>query len=345
MRTHRALLSSLFFALVASATAGQDLYTLSGRIASDAGGAWDYAIIDAANGRLYLAQSGVTAVDLKTAAVTPRLVTAKMSHGLALLDDGAIAVDDAVAEVITVFEGSTGKILSTIATARYTKVPGTHALDALVREPKSGLLIAVDGESGQLLMVDVRQSRVLGTIALHGKPEFAVADGTGKLLVNVNHGRRSEIVTVDVGRHALVKRVALAGCEGATGLAYDEADRLVMSVCDNGWFKVIDLQTDRPVASLAVGRGADAVMFDPTRRRAFVAAGESGTLSVIAVRGAHDIALLQTLSTRVGTRLGAVDPVSGRLYLPAARFGPPKPPLPYPTVLPGSFEFLIASPR
>ena len=88
----------------------------------------------------------------------------------------------------------------------------------------------------------------------------------------------------------------------------------------------------------------DLVMFDPMRRRAFVAGGEDGTLSVIAVRGAADVALVQTLPTQIGTRLGAVDVGSGRVYLPSAKFGPPKPPIPYPTVLPGSFEILVVSP-
>jgi hypothetical protein len=109
--------------------------------------------------------------------------------------------------------------------------------------------------------------------------------------------------------------------------------------------KAYDARAGRVVASIAVGRGADAVMFDSVRRRAFVAGGEDGTLSVIAVRGSGDIALVQTLSTQPGTRLGAVDTGSGRVYLPSAKFGPPKPPIPYPTVVAGTFEFLVAAPN
>jgi hypothetical protein len=142
----------------------------------------------------------------------------------------------------------------------------------------------------------------------------------------------------------VVKHVPLDGCEEATGLTYDEADKLVLSVCDNGVLKAYDTRAQRVVASVAVGRGADAVMFDATRRRAFVAGGDDGNLSVIAIRSNRDIALVQTLRTQVGTRLGVVDVGTGRVYLPSAKFGPPKPPIPYPTVLPGTFEFLIAAP-
>jgi hypothetical protein len=86
-------------------------------------------------------------------------------------------------------------------------------------------------------------------------------------------------------------------------------------------------------------------MFDPQRRLVFVPAADSGTLSVIAVRSATDISVVQTLPTQVGTRLGAVDVSSGRVYLPTAKFGPPVPPSPYPSVVPGTFEILVVAPQ
>jgi hypothetical protein len=66
---------------------------------------------------------------------------------------------------------------------------------------------------------------------------------------------------------------------------------------------------------------------------------------VISVKNANVIAVVQTLTTPAGTRLGAVDIGSGRVYLPSAKFGPPKPPIPYPAVVPGTFEFLVVSPN
>jgi hypothetical protein len=319
-------------------------YSITGHVPGS-GGAWDYAVVDEHGGRLFLAQAGVTALDLKTNAMTAGLVAGKMTHALVSLGDGTLAVDDSQNKVITIFEGSSGKILSTISTAKDNPVSGVHALDAMVLEPKTGLLIAVNGESGLVLLIDVKKSGVVGTVAVGGHPEFAAADGTGKVYVNVNRGKVSEIVALDMASRKVVKRIPLDGCEDATGLAYDQADKLVLSVCDNGILKAFDEGAGRVTASIAVARGADAVMFDAVRRRAFVAGGEDGTLSVIAVRSSRDIAVVQTLSTQAGTRLGAVDIGSGRVYLPSAKFGPPKPPIPYPTVLPSTFEFLIAEPH
>jgi hypothetical protein len=337
------LATAAILASLAGAAAEPVGYSIARRLPAS-GSAWDYAVVDQQGGRLYLAQAGVTALDLKTGAVTPGLVSAHISHGVAALGAGAIAVDDSQSRVITVFEGLTGRVLATIPTAEDNPVSGMHALDALVLEPQTGLLVAVNGESGLLLLVDLRKSRVVATIPVGGHPEFAVADGAGRLWINVNHGETSEVAAVDIGSRAVVKHVRLRGCKGATGLAYDESTKLLLSVCDNGFLKVLDERAGRVVASIAVGQGADAVMFDPKRRRAFVASGDSGTLSVIAVRSANDVALVQTLPTQSGTRLGAVDIDSGRVYLPAAKFGPPKPPSPYPSVVPGTFEFIVVAP-
>jgi DNA-binding beta-propeller fold protein YncE len=325
----------------AAETAG---YSITGHIAGT-GGSWDYAVIDPDGARLYLAQAGVTAVDLGTNAITTGFVAAAVTHGLASLGDGIVAVDDSQNKTVTLFDGITGRIESTIPTSKFNPVGGLHALDALVLEPKTGELVAVNGESGLLLLIDVKDSRVVGTISVGGHPESAAADAKGQIYINVNRGETSELEAVDIASRTVTRRIPLAGCEGATGVAYDRADQLVLSVCDNGFLKIIDAATDRVFASIPVGRGADGVMFDSKRRRAFVASGDAGTLSVIAVRSANDVALVQTLPTQTGTRLGAVDIRSGRVYLPSAKFGPPKPPIPYPTVLPGSFEILVVSPQ
>jgi DNA-binding beta-propeller fold protein YncE len=319
-------------------------YSITGHVPGS-GGAWDYAVVDEHSGRLFLAQAGVTSLDLKTNTITTGLVAGNMTHALASLGDGTLAVDDSQNKVITIFDGASGKILSTIPTADYNRVSGVHALDAMVLEPKTGLLVAVNGESGLVLLIDVKKSSVAGTFSVGGHPEFAAADGAGKVYLNVNRGKVSEIAALDIASRKVVKRVPLEECEEATGLAYDQADKLVLSVCGNGILKAFDEGAGHVVASIAVGRGADAVMFDSVRRRAFVAGGEDGTLCVIAVRSNRDIALVQTLSTETGTRLGAVDIDSGRVYLPSAKFGPPKPPIPYPTVLPGTFGFLVAAPN
>ncbi len=144
-------------------------YSIVGRVPGSRG-IWDYAVIDEHSGRLFLAQAGVTALDLKTNTITTGLVAGKMTHALAPLGNGTLAVDDSQNKVITIFDGASGKILSTIPTADYNAVSGVHALDAMVIEPTTGLLVAINGESGLVLLVDVKKSSVAGTVSVGGIP-------------------------------------------------------------------------------------------------------------------------------------------------------------------------------
>jgi len=49
-------------------------------------------------------------------------------------------------------------------------VSGVHALDAMVLEPKTGLLVAFNGESGLVLLIDVKKASVAGTVSVGGIP-------------------------------------------------------------------------------------------------------------------------------------------------------------------------------
>ncbi len=50
------------------------------------------------------------------------------------------------------------------------------------------------------------------------------------------------------------------------------------------------------------------------------------------------------VATGRGARLGAVDPVTGKIYLPMADYTPASTPGGRPTMTPGSFHFLVVAP-
>ncbi len=103
--------------------------------------------------------------------------------------------------------------------------------------------------------------------------------------------------------------------------------------------KVLDARSGAELATVAVGAGADAVIYDATAHRAFVPSAIDGLLTVVAVQGAQDIHVLEQVHTQIGTRTGAIDPQTGTLYLPAARLGPIDK-LGWPEALPGTVELL-----
>jgi len=64
---------------------------------------------------------------------------------------------------------------------------------------------------------------------------------------------------------------------------------------------------------------------------------------VIAVRGPTDVAIVQTVKTQPGARTGAVDPKTGKIYLPTAAYTIAATGKPTPT--PGTFAILVVSPN
>ncbi len=296
---------------------------------------WDYAAVDDDARRLYLGRvGGVLTLNLETGAVVSALVPSALVHGVLPIDHtGVVMSTNGEANTVTVFEGSSGRILATIAAG---KEP-----DAIIYEPISGLVVTTNEGSHDLTLIDPRRRIAIGKIALPGKPEFPAAAGHGYIYDNIES--RNEIAMINVVQRRVVRTLPLPGCDRPTGLAYDALDDLLISVCHNGVAKFVHAKSGRLAATVAIGTVPDAVLFDAKRRLVFIPCGVPGWLNVIAVRSASDIHAVQTLITQRGSRTGALDPKTGKIYLPAARFTAPTRPGVYPNIVPGSFEILVVA--
>ena len=109
--------------------------------------------------------------------------------------------------------------------------------------------------------------------------------------------------------------------------------------------KILDATSGREIASLKIGARPDAVLYDPARRLAYVPTGGDGALSVIALSGPGDNSIVATVATQTGARTGAVDPKTGRIYLPTAEFMPPASPGQRPGIKPTTFQILVLDRR
>jgi hypothetical protein len=110
---------------------------------------------------------------------------------------------------------------------------------------------------------------------------------------------------------------------------------------------VIEAKTGREVASVPIGPGPDCVMFDAARHLALVPTGGDGMLTIIPLHGGKEkgIGAVSTVATQVLARLGALDPKTGRLYLPIAQAKPVPDPGQRRTLIPGSFAVMVLAPN
>jgi hypothetical protein len=308
-------------------------FAVVGSIAGADGG-WDYASIDPQSRRLYLARSGVAVFDLTAQRWIETIDKTAIVNGvLPMIGSNTLIFTDRRAGVLVVYDTERGVIRGTVPV-------GPHA-DAIAYDPKSSLAAVVSGgEQGRVTLVDLDKPKAVATIRVGGKLEFAVSGGDGTVYVNVES--QGQIAVLDLERRRVERRIALTGCESPSGLAFLPKYGLLVAACDKV-AQVVRAKDGVILATVATGDGADAVIGDSAHQLAFVPCGESGTLAVIDLSDPERIRVIQTLRTEVGARTGALDPATGKLYLPTAQFGPAVPPSQWPSVLPGTFKLLVVA--
>lgn len=319
-----------------SAALAQTPYSVLTKWTIGGEGGWDYLTSDPKAHRLYVTHGPrVEVLDSDSGKVVGSITGLKGTHGVALDDSGKYGyVSDGGANVVVVFDRTT---FATVAS-----IPAGTNPDGIVFEPVTKTVWAFNGRSNNATVIDTAQRKVVATIALDGKPEFPVADGTGTVFDNIES--KNEIVRFDAAAKKITATWALANCDSPSGLAIDRQGRRLFAVCDGGKMAVVDANSGKTVANPAIGEGPDAARYDSKRKLAFSSNG-GGTLTVIDA-GRNSYPAVQNLATQRGARTMTLDENTGRIYLATATFGErPAPtaenPRPRPSIVPGSFTILV----
>jgi YVTN family beta-propeller protein len=341
---HWRLLAGLVWAAAAgtvpalAAADAEPLYRLGGSVLLGPPERWDYLHYDAASQRIFIAHATeIDVVDGRRAVLLGRLGGIGGAHGVDLGLGKGFAVNGDRGSV-TVFDPATLQ--------PQQEVKADADADALVYDPASRRVFVVNGDAHDISVIDAASASFIANIPLGGAPEFAAADGAGKLYVNIKD--TSQIVRIDTAGARIDARWPIADCKAPHGLAIDSASRRVFSSCVNSRLMVVDADDGRVVAELPIGKGSDAAAFDPVRKRIFSSNGE-GTISVIAEQPGDRYAVLGGVPTARGARTMTLDPGSGRLFVVSgevAKVNPPKEPgrAPRFDYVPGSVKLLYFDP-
>ena len=165
--------------------------------------------------------------------------------------------------------------------------------------------------------------KVLATVPLGGKPEFAVFDPKAKRLY-CNIEDKSTVVAIDAATHAVADTWPIAPGESTFRHGHGFENHQLFIGCENKLMVMMDNQSGKVVATVPIGQGVDANAFDPETRLAF-ASSSDGTLTVARPEGPDKLGIVQRLSTPPRSRTMTLDPTTHRLYVAAAEFLPPTP--------------------
>ena len=316
-------------------------YQLLAKISVPGDGGWDALAVDPAAGRLYVSHSTkVDIIDVSSNTVVGQVPGLAGVHAIAIAPDlGRGFISDGKAGRVIIFDLKT---LAKLGSAETGQNP-----DAILYDPATRNVFAFNGKSNDATVIGAASGRVLKTIKLDGKPEFAAADGRGHVYVNLED--KNSVAVIDAGKLAVANNWPLAPGEGPTGLALDAKRQRLFIGCGNKLMIVMNSETGQVIASRPVGDRVDGTAFDPELGLALSSNGD-GSLTVVGRKAKDKYAVLENVPTQSGARTIALDPLSHRVFLPVADFGPaPAPtaqrPHPRPAILPGTFRVLVFSPK
>lgn len=299
---------------------------------------WDYLLYDQEGRRLFVSHgSRVLVVDGDKLTVTGEIADTPGVHGIALAPDlNRGYVSAGRAGTVVVFD------LKTLARLKEIKVTGDNP-DAILYDPASHRVLTFNGRGRNVTAIDAKTDEVVGTVAVDAKPEFAAADGKGRVYVNLED--RNSLAALDPQKVAVLSTWPLAGCDEPSGLAIDAAHGRLIPVCGNKVMAVVDAASGKLLGTAPIGAGVDAAAYDPGTRLVFASCGE-GVLTVLRIGSSGRPEVVQSVTTQRGARTMALDLEKHRVFLVTADFSPPpaataEQPHPRPAIVPGSVRLLV----
>ena len=329
-----------FISLPHSANAQTPTYRLLKKVTIGGEGGWDYLNADPQHRRLYIAHGmQVEVYDLDHDSIIGHIPNTEGVHGIAISKrEGHGFISNGRSNTVLMFD------LVTLDTIR--RIAVGEKPDAIVYDPASKHVFVMDGKSEDITVLDAGSGDVVTTIKLQGAPEFAVSDERGHVYVNLED--KSEVVRIDSRSNTIEHVWPLAPGERPTGIAMDRGISRLFIGCANQKMIVMDAANGKILQSLPIGKGVDAVVFDPFTRLAFSSNGE-GNVTIMRELDQNSFEVTQTLATERGARTIALDTHTQDIYLVTAQFGPApaatsENPHPRPSILPNTFMVLKYGP-
>ncbi len=322
------------FSRVAAASPGASGYHVVKSVPVPGEDGWDYIAVDSDARRVYISHgTHVVVMNADTYAIEGDVPDTPGVHGIAIARDlGRGFISSGRANTATIFDLKT---LKTIGTVKTDGNPDAIAYDAVSKR-----VFTFNGRGKNTTAINGADGSVAGTLALGGKPEFAVADGKGSIFVN--NEDTSELIQIDTQKISETHRWPLAPCKSPSGLAMDLNSRRTFSVCDEKVMSVVDTDSGKVVATPTICEGPDAAAFDPATNYAFASCGD-GNLTVIHEDSPDKFSVVENVPTKRSARTMGLDLKTHNIFLPAADFDPPAPGERRGKMKPGSFVIVVVA--
>jgi hypothetical protein len=300
---------------------------------------FDYIFFDNAARRIYLCHgTEFKVLDADSYKVIATITGFKRSHGVALVPDlGKGFISDGEAEKVIVFDMKTFKTTGEIKADKDT--------DYIMYDPASKHVFAFNGAAHNITVIDPAKESVIGTVAVPGVPEQAVADGKGMIYDNIETA--NEVVALDSKTLQVKAHYPVAPCGAPVSIAMDREHRRLFIGCRGPKVLVVmNADTGKLIGEpFTIGDRVDTNVYD-SATGLIMAATREGTIHVYHEDSPDKLSEIETVKTEFGAKTMGLDPKTHNLWVTTSDFGPAPPktekqPNPQPVAKPGTFRALV----
>jgi YVTN family beta-propeller protein len=278
-------------------------------------GGWGIPSLDASAHQLFIPRNNrVMVVDTITGALLGEISGMKNVREMALDDSGKYGYvtdpTDGTAGFVRVFDRSTRVLVTSIPVGR---VPAAITFDTASKS-----VLAFNSHDHTASVIDSSTNQVTATIALPGRPGFAVADNNGSVFVTLP--ALGEIARIDAAQKKVIATWSLSSCTGPASLAIDSSRHQLFTTCEDHKLVAVDAINGHVTEIGDAPAGSGGIDFDPKHNMLFLANAD-GTLTVFRRESAVRYAIVQQVKTQTGARTMIVSHDDDRAYLVTSKFG------------------------
>lgn len=293
---------------------------------------FDYITVDSPARRVYLSHgTEIKVVDADNGSVVGTIGGLQLTHGVAVAEEfGRGFITDGAQGKVMIFDL---KALKVVGEAKADK-----DADSVAYDPASKRVFVMNGDPNSATVIDAKSGSVVGTIALGGGPEFAVADGKGTVFVNIED--KNELVAIDSNTLKIKSRWPVSPAGGPTALAMDTAHRRLFSAGRKPQMLVVlDADSGKVIQSFPITAGVDAAVFEPETGMVYVSTRE-GFVHIFHEDTPDEFSEVEKVKTELGAKTMGLDTKTHNIFVDTADFaraaanGRPQ-------AVPGTFHVLV----
>ena len=279
----------------------------------------------------------IKVIDADSGSLIDNITGLKQDHGVAIATEfGRGFISDGAQGKVIIFDLKTLKVIG--------EAKADHDADCVIYDPASKRVFAMNGDPHSSTAIDAKSGTVVGTIGLGGAPEFAVADGSGTVYVNLED--KNEVVAFDSRTLTIKSCWPVAPAGRPTALAMDIKHRRLFSAGrDPQILVMLDADSGKVIQSFPISAGVDAAAYEPETGLLFASTRE-GMVHIFHEDSPDKFSEVETVKTEFGAKTLGLDTKTHNLFLDTADFGPPAAPTadrpgPQRTAVPGTFRVLV----